>query len=155
MEVRYCAIVAGALLAVGCTDGEPTGECIVKPRVTYDDCGGGEPPQVSYQETLEEWLEIAPAVCAQITEGECLSGKRFLYLAGGFVSQVRYFDETGQLLGQATSTDVISSECGNVRGCSAYFTPTFEAVRCLEPQGQPLCGDAEPQLYLPFADGEP
>ena len=113
-----------------------------------NDCPDPEYAPRSYDETLDEWAGPLQAdgrreQCAAVESGRCSDGKQFLALLGGFVSDVRYFDDDHQFLGGAFETDVIFSGCP-----SGSWGPSRKAVRCKVVEHAPLCGEASPD---PFA----
>jgi len=74
--------------------------------------------------TLEAWL----AQCGEVSSlvgGTCSDEKQWLFLAGGYTSEVRYFDGSGDFIGLGTTTDVLDETCAG-RG---YYP---EPIRCSE-----------------------
>ena len=139
MRTTVLACAAALCGVLGCDD-----DC---PRLGYD--------PVSYDDTLDQWAgpereDGTRAACASVVEGVCADGKGFLahgVVGISFTSEVRYFDAAGEFVGGAFAGDLV------INGCAGYAGPSRRAVRCNEPEGAPLCGDAVVgELSLPFAD---
>ena len=123
----------------------------------YSDCGGALPPNaqlLNYEATRDAWAgpvnaDGDRAYCAFIMEGACADGKRFLLQAGGFSTEVRYFDDTGALVAGASVGDIVTDHCAG-----GYFYPSLDAVRCEPLQWASLCDAGADSIGLPFGDGE-
>ncbi|MEY2934115.1 MAG: hypothetical protein RL033_4864 [Pseudomonadota bacterium] len=117
------------------------------PRPGYD--------AVSYADTLDQWAgaevrEGERRYCDSVAEGVCADGKRFLALGASgpsYTREVRYFDTAGEFVGGAFAGDYL------IGNCAGHAGPSRRAVRCKDPVGAPLCGEAEAgPIQLPYAD---
>ncbi len=139
------ALLAMACSALSCSE-------------SYDVCRNAGPegdPPPSYAETLDEFAgplreDGSREFCSSVGEGRCADGKQFVYRAGIFVFEVRYFNEEGEYVASAAQGDVASEPCDG-----AGFHPSLSAVRCQRPDIMPLCEGGFSVTSFPFDDGEP
>jgi hypothetical protein len=123
----------------------------------YADCGGALPANaelLNYEATLDAWAGPLGAdggrqYCALILEGQCADSRRFLARAGGFDTEVRYFDDAGALVAGASEADIASDHCDG-----GYFYPSLNAVHCEPLEWASLCDAGPDSIWLPFGDGE-
>lgn len=110
--------------------------------------------ETPYEDALATWPSGDNCATLRAYRGLCSDGKRFLYDAGGYTLEVRYFDGS-DLVGAVLGGDV--GNCPSACPFSRYYG-NIKDVTCEIAELEPLC-PAGPTLYedielrVSFANG--